>query len=216
MSRVDDWLDMLSTSPYHYYYNSHYESPIEKWVKNKLLNELKQIDEMTESTKGDTMTIYEKKGTKIELNNKNLPTILEQLANRDCVQKIEANKEDGWIKITWDKGTAEFHYGTHINILDTGVYPAVSSNTKYTAYFTQYVSEYLVKLYYSSNVLRIDLNSEVRRLYVYTEKGNFSIFMGSGVIVFDDDDEFVEMFESDKCSIDEDMREHGYEVKNEE
>lgn len=156
------------------------------------------------------MTKYKKKEDGIEVNNENLPRILEQLANKDYVKKIEANKEEGWIRITMNEGIGHFHYGGYIDILDIGVYPACSDYKTYTAYWSQPTNVWLAKLYDCPNVIRFDLNKKIGKLYLYTNHRNFSILIKKAVIVFDEDDEFVEMFNTEKTTLNNAMGEHDY------
>ena len=149
--------------------------------------------------------------TGVELNNDNLPTVIGQILNKDYIDKFEVSFEGEYLSVTFHDGGVEvFDFNDHIMITKDTIQLAKENNTTYTGYWL-YKPDALKKLHYADNVKAYSIDKEYGRIHVHTTYKCHTMDTNRGVIVFDDDGDFVEVFKPDTPKLlSSVMVEHGY------
>ena len=202
---IDDWFwEYLTKQPYPYHYCSCYdESTIEKWARKKRMDNLKEmVDTMSE-------TKYVK-NEGIELNEENLPEICRELIGYNYVFNLEVDKVNKVLKVIPKEGcNRSFKFGEYLQMNKYSLRATPTSGKEYTACWLYNTLEWMEKLYVDNNVGSFTVAQDPDGLMLTVDGETCSIKYG--VIVFDENNHFVECFDdNENIGLTPAMEEHGY------
>ena len=185
------------------YCSCHDESIGKKWAKKKIMDNLKEM----RNNMGETRYTRQKG---IELNEENLPKICKELIGYNYVLNLEADKVNKVLKVIPPEGcNRSFKFGEYLQMNKYGLRAVPTDREEYTACWL-YKQGVHQKLFYADNVTSYSIDKKYGQIQVYTKEKGYVMDMSCGVIVFDDNGDFVEVFKTDAPSLDFAMVEHGY------
>ena len=205
MNMIEELWEKLIQQPYPYYYCSCYdESTIEKWARKKTMDNLKEMVNNMSETK------YVKKDG-IVILEETLPEIFNELIYKYYVDRVTVNKPKEYIEVREDDDYSgeKYNFGEYIIIGEDEIKSSKDEGEEYTAYWL-YDLEVLRKLKYANNVKSYSINKEAGVMHTHTGYEHLITNITRGVMVFDEDGDFVEVFETDNPMLESAMMEHGY------
>lgn len=144
----------------------------------------------------------------------NLPEIINKLIDKYYVEEVTVNKRMEYIAVirNYDYSKRKYHFGECIIIGEDKIESCRDNGKEYTACWLFNTPRWMGKLYADNNVdsFTVAQDSDGLRLTVDGE----SCSIKYGVIVFDENNHFVECFDDNNINLDLAMEAHGYHISD--
>lgn len=139
-----------------------------------------------------------------------LPEIVNELIDKDYVERVTVNKPNECISISTDDDIIgeRYSFGEYIIIGEDKIDHGTDTGEEYTACWLFNNSKWMDKLYADNNVGSFTVAQDPDGLMLTVDGETCSIRYG--VIVFDECNHFVECFDDNHIDLDSAMVEHGY------